>query len=242
MPLIDYTYICEWEECRQVRTKRVRTKSQPFPRFCDHRCWYAYRAKYGEVTRKYTFTDAQNALIRKAHRKKNNLKALWKTGAFGEIPYAICKRQQYILGLIRSEPNQNWTDAEEAIVLEHAGKALETIVKKLKAQGYHRTPTAVRIRLWKLGMDGRQGDWTASQIAQGLDIDEHVVMTWVRRGFLKASHTAGPDRPHWYVTSKDLRRFLIEHPFMAAHGDMRLVWVITLLSGDATLDRAVMRD
>lgn len=242
MALEPYTYTCEWEACHRVNTKRVNVK-RSLPRFCGHVCWFAYRAKYRTIARKYTFTEAQNALIREAARTFGALKRLWAQGAFGAIPYAICKRQTRLLGIVRTQRDEVWTPEEEALLAAWAGRyCLETMAKKLAQRGYHRTSNSIQARLYTLGYQTRQGDWSLRDIAQGLDIDEHSVKRWVERGYLMATPTAGPDKPRWYVTSADLKRFLVAYPYLAAHGDMRLVWVITLMAGDAALDRALMRD
>lgn len=244
MATVDYTFTCANPACGVTITKPWRQTSEPQPQYCGLPCWYAVRSQLPYTWRKYTFTEAQNQQIREACRTFGQLKALWKTGVFGETPYPILKRQARQLGIARTQPDDVWTEAEDRLLGEWIGttQALDTLAVRFRRAGYHRSPSAIRERLWKLGYDVKQGEWTARDIAQGLEIDEHSVTRWIAKGWLKARRTSDLSKARHYVSSADLKRFLVQYPFVAAHGDMRLVWVVTILAGSATLDRAAVGD
>jgi hypothetical protein len=243
MPTVDYTFTCENADCGVTITKAWRQTSEPKPQYCSLPCWYAVRKRKPYVWRKYTFTETQDQQIREACRKHGQLKAQWKAGVFGQVPYPVLKYRAKCLGIVRTQPDELWTPEEDALLGEYGeGYSLERLARLLHRHGYHRSAGACRVRLFELGMSTRQGDWTLTDIAQGLDIDEHSVKRWVERGYLKAHATSGPDKPRWYVSSADMKRFLVRYPFVAAHGDSRISWLITLLSGHVALDRAAVGD
>jgi hypothetical protein len=234
MPTILTTIVCKNPRCGQTAQKRWRTNSDPPPQYCSKACWIDERRRQPFSWRKYHFTEAHRQHMRRALRKVGQLKAAWRKGAFGEVPYPIVKREARKLGLMRRQPDEDWSAEEERLLQPYieSQSSLETMAKALKAAGYHRTPSAIRTHLWQLGLSTRQGTWTLQDIAEGLDIDHHVVKRWVDEGKLKVSHHA----TRYYVTSKALKRFLVRYPYDAAHGDLRIPWIITMITESVPME------
>jgi hypothetical protein len=219
MPTVLITITCANPACGQTKEKRWRSSSERKPQYCSPACWFEVRRRKPFMWRKYVFTEAMDAAIRTACRKVGHLKAAWQRGVFGDIPYPIVKRQARILGCVRRQPDQCWTPEEDAI--------LDPYVERQAAL------EGIREHLWTRGLSARQGTWTLHEIAEGLDIDSHVVKKWVHQGKLKAQATSNLPKARWYVSDAALRRFLVRYPYDAAHGDLRIPWLITILSGPA---------
>jgi hypothetical protein len=238
MPTIVITITCQNPRCGQTVQKRWRTTSEPQPRYCTRACWFDMRKHLPYGWRKYTFTEAHQRLMRQALRKVGQLKAHWRQGAFGEVPYPVLKREARRLGIMRRQPDELWTPEEETLLEPYIERqsSLERMAKALKAAGYHRTPSAIRTHLWQRSISTRQGQWTLEDIAQGLDLDHHVVKGWVDHGKLKCSPIGSNGATRYYVTSDALRRFLLRYPYDAAHGDVRIPWIITMIAGSLPVE------
>ncbi|MGL6224467.1 MAG: hypothetical protein ACRC6L_12885 [Steroidobacteraceae bacterium] len=149
-------------------------------------------------------------------------------------------RRARSLGLItprfREEP---WSDAEIAIIEEHAELTPERVRAKLKKAGFTRTDTAIMVKRKRLGMRvERDGRHPAREIARLLGYDDSTVARWIRMGRLKAGEY-GKDRSDgrvtsWEVTDRDLREFIIQNPTAL---ELRRIpaanqpWLIELLTG-----------
>lgn len=237
---ISYTYDCP--VCHQTVTKRCKASQRP-PVYCSAACHQARALAdiprdRATVWRKYTFTPAMDEAIQRATRQRlGALKALWREDTRFEaagIPYPILKRQAVLLGCVRTESGTTWHPDERAYALQRlaTGSPPDSISRAMRRHGWHRSPGAI-VGMARLAGEDRHGKFfSLHAIAQGLGLDSHVPLRWVRQGVLQVHHTSDQGWTH-FVSLAALRRFLTDHPFQASKGMPDCVWIIGILTTPA---------
>lgn len=103
----------------------------------------------------------------------------------------------------RLKPSK-WTEPEFDLVQRWGDEGLDIVCKKLKAQGFHRTTSAVLIAMKRLGWStARRTALSARAAARILGVSDKVVASWIRAGLLKAGRQHGS----WSIERQELRRF-----------------------------------
>lgn len=106
-----------------------------------------------------------------------------------------------------------WQAAELEIVDRWASAGLDIIVRKLKAEGYRRTPTAVAIIIKRRGIDCTDPDvWSATQLGPLFGRDPATVADWIERRGLAARRVNHGPNGKLLVHRKDLRRWVAANP------------------------------
>jgi hypothetical protein len=240
LPTTDtYTFVCA--TCGQEKTVHVSGLVAELPLYCSKQCQRGHnntdhRALRGATWRKYTFTDAMNATIIQAVRRGRfgALKQLWQDDprfrASG-IPYPILKRQARELGLVRTLPSMTWHPDELALVesLLRAGYSTEVILRKLKAQGFHRSAGAVRDVAWKQRWGTIRPYYTMLDVMVGLGTDHKTLRRWVTKGWLTVQPHPQP-KTTWRISWHALRQFVRTYPDEVAKGAPDLRWLVRLLT------------
>lgn len=146
------------------------------------------------------------------------------------------------LGLVSprfKEPG--WTEAEVEIITAAPHLHPQTLVRHLARAGFKRTPTAVIVKLKRLGVS-RADDpdhMTAGGLATLMGTDSKTVTRWIANGWLKAkrrgtARTEAQGGDQWWIHRRDVRRFVTEN---AAAVDLRKVdkvWFIDMLAGGSS--------
>lgn len=168
--------------------------------------------------------------------KKNDIKKLAVT--VGRPRWWVSKRAQK-LGLVAprfKEPP--WSEAEIELVAANAHKAPPTIRLILAGKGFRRSPTAILVKLKRLGTGtGKNADvdhYTATALAKLFGIDVKSLTRWIDKGWLRAAkrgtarvEAQGGDE--WWIHRRDIRAFIIES---TAAVDIRKVdkfWFVEIL-------------
>lgn len=115
-------------------------------------------------------------------------------------------------GLLTEGPlrrhRQPWTAAEKETLHTLWGAQADLLV----ARRLGRTTTACAAMAGKLGISRRMNMYTATEVADILDVSPMRVLRWVQRKQLRASRTHFGQRGHryWRVLAEDLETFILE--------------------------------
>lgn len=169
--------------------------------------------------RKYPFPDQIDQLIRELYLSRPDSKTRPGIRALAKkvgIPHWALKKRARALGLARTK-ELPWSEPELEILARYAWMSHERLRLKLKAGGYTRTATAIRVKLKRMSFKKSGEFYSANSLAQALGIDPHAVTRWINAGQLKATlrGTARGQRQNgdiYLIREKDVRRFIIEHP------------------------------
>lgn len=134
-----------------------------------------------------------------------------------------------------------WSKAELEIIGEAAHLQPKALRSRLLRAGFHRTPTAIVVKLKRIGADRLDPDHcTANALAGFMGVDRKTVTDWIVKGWLIATRRGNKqhvehehERDHHWIRYAHVRRFIITH---ATHVDIRKVekfWFIDLLAGPA---------
>lgn len=200
--------------------------------------------KAGVPRQRWRSSPQIDAIIQRVYQstpEKNDIQRLAQV--VGRPRWWVSKRAQ-ALGFVapRFAPLP-WSEAEDAFIAERAAVSAPNIRHQMARRGWHRTATAIVVRLKVLGQaTGRNADdnhYTATGLAKLMGVDAKTVTRWIDKGWLKARRRGtgrvaaqGGDE-HW-VRRRDARAFIIEN---AAAVDLRKVekfWFIDLLADGST--------
>jgi predicted site-specific integrase-resolvase len=75
-----------------------------------------------------------------------------------------------------------------------------------------------------------QDGYNATQVAEGLGVDLHIVTQWIGRGFLKAEKR-GSNRVNdiWYLEDKAVKTFIINHIGIIDIRRVEKIWFVDVL-------------
>ena len=216
--------------------------SRPAPKYCNMECRRRYYTGSGK--QKYFFSPEMDAEIRGLYLNEVGIKAVKYTGPvkalakkFGMPRWAISYRacRLGILPMQKKEPD--WSPEEEAILERNAHLVPRSVWKHLKKAGFSRSITGItvkrkRMHLSRSSMDG----YTCRSLAQCFGIDDHGVMRWIGKGWLKARRRGTARTPQqggdeWYITDAWVRKFIIHNIAVIDIRKVDKYWLVDMLAG-----------
>ena len=113
----------------------------------------------------------------------------------------------------------------------------ERIRLKLKAAGHARTVTGIHLKLKRMRFKHDGSFYSASALAQALEIDSHAVTRRTKSGHLKAKRrgTARTEERNgdiYLIHEKDVRRFILEHPTDIDLRRVDQIWFLDYVESD----------
>ena len=205
-------------------------------KYCSSACRKKYYAKI-----MYRFTPEMDARITEEYRNKvgftrtrvvRDLAESW-----GFPRYAIGKRalKLGLVPVVRGLPRA-WSEIEKETVVKWAFLSIGSIRKKLKAAGFVRSENAIKIFITRqIGFKPKES-YSATSLAGLLGIDNHAVLAWINKGWLKAvrrgtERTALQGGDSWTVRPEDVREFVINHLALIDIRKVDKFWLVELLTG-----------
>jgi hypothetical protein len=187
--------------------------------------------------RKYFFSDQIDQLIREIYLTPRDAKTRPGIRLLSKkvgMPHWALKKRARELGLARTK-ELPWSEAELTILARLAWMSDERIRLKLKAAGYARTATAIRLKLKRMRFKHDGTFYSANGLAQALGIDSHAVTRWIKSGLLKAkfrgtARTAQQNGDIYLIHEKDVRRFILEHPTDIDLRKVDQLWFLDLIT------------
>jgi hypothetical protein len=106
-----------------------------------------------------------------------------------------------------------WTDMEEKIVERYGHLSPEVIRHKLKKEGYERTATAIRDRIYLLRLREDSPYYSQERLARNLGVTASLVGRWAKERLLRGQNVqTGNPADTWRVHRKEVRRFIQRNP------------------------------
>lgn len=126
-----------------------------------------------------------------------------------------------------------WSAPEIELLHKHAPKLPGTIGRILAKAGFKRSNGSIRQKLVKMRCDRSDDDiYSACGLAELFGVDEHLVLSWINKGWLKAQRKGSARQYDLYRIHRNaVRRFAVEN---AGAIDIRRVekhWFIEVLAG-----------
>lgn len=199
---------------------------------------FAFGRKPTHFRPAYTWTAHHDDLIRRRAKEKGITPGLWRDLAIElNRPRRAINYRAVKLGLGSAATRPaNWSPEEDAILRASMGLGTRGMVKRLRAAGYMRSETAVRVRVHRLGgtiaRNLPKGMLTPKGLAGLLGVDQRAVTRWIAEGHLPAKSW---DKDNYLIRSQDVRKFALDHPAHIHLGKIEAVgsryWFIDLLAG-----------
>lgn len=205
-------------------------------RFCDQ-C----RARRRRKPVLYPWTPALDDLLRSVYAEHHSHKAIAVLVKRIGYPRHVVKSRALHIGASTPRRRESaWSEAELALLRDHAWMVPERIRLKLKAAGFTRTTTACAVQRKRLGARQQVDGMSAAALATTLGVDNSTVLRWISKGWLHAlrSGTTRDNHDAWHVTSGAVRAFLLAHhdavEFGKAERAGSKLWLLDLLTGGAS--------
>jgi hypothetical protein len=143
-------------------------------------------------------------------------------------------RRALALGLSRSK-ERSWSSEEEAVVQRFGHLTDLALQRKLGERGYHRTLTAVHLKVKRLRIKPNLEGYSANQLAEAFGIDRHKIAAWIKTGALPAERR-GTDRTEaqggdmYWIRRDDVRPFILRYPGEIELAKVEKFWFLDVLT------------
>jgi hypothetical protein len=177
----------------------------------------------GGVPQKYVTNKAGRALMRERFDGSRE-RTIELSEALGVPPRVIREWAKNMR--IAPQANCKWSPKEIRYLEKHIGsKTFEEIADHLD-----RSRSAVRIKAHEMGLLKDRHGYTLKDVCEGLGVSFDVANRWIKSGWLKGSRrdTAG----FWDFKDKDIRAFIISHPYELNPEKVDLLWLIDIVAND----------
>lgn len=189
---------------------------------------------------KYHFTPAMDEEIRRVYLHEVGMGRRPVVRSLAEkigVPAWRVKKRALALDVVptvvKRAKEPEWCDEEKAIVRENATFTIGNIRRKLSAAGYTRSDNAIKIWINRHIGPKPKGNYSARDLGALFGLDEHSVITWIRKGFLKAERR-GTNRSNdiWDIRPEDVKAFVIEHVEILDFRKLDRFFLVELLAGE----------
>lgn len=187
--------------------------------------------------RKYLHTPATDQVIRDAYRQwrvHGNRRAISLCAKRLGWPGHAIKARARVLGLAQTK-EPPWSEREVGILERHSQMTDRSLVLKLKAAGFHRTETAVHLKLKRMRIRANRDWYSITQLADAFGVDSHKVSAWVksgalhgdRRGTLRTERQGGDS---FAIGHEAVRRFALRFPEEYDLAKVEKFWFLDLIT------------
>lgn len=204
-----------------------------YGRYCD-----PCRAKVRTKRKLYVSNDLIDQRLRaiylKPDRKRSGDLSVKKLAAQIHWPkWALTKRAAQ-LGLSRVKESP-WSESELAILRRYAWMPPQRIGLRLKAAGFHRTATAIDVKLDRTYARRNTPYLTGNGVATLFGIDRHCVARWINLGYLHATRRGterhqGNGGDMYLIHENDIRKFIFARPLEFDIRKVDQLWFLDLIT------------
>lgn len=194
------------------------------------------------MKKKYHFTSEIDNQIRLLYRVKVGIKAVAYQGPVRDLanklgmPRWRISRRAVELGILPIQKRELPWSEKELKILEHAAQFTTKIIqKKLKKAGYKRTEMGIFLKRKRMRFLKNLNGHSIRSVATCFGIDDHIVSSWIKKGWLKAKRR-GTDRrkeqggDHWYIKDRWIKEFVINNVAIIDFRKIDKYWITSLLS------------
>ncbi len=128
-----------------------------------------------------------------------------------------------------------WSE-REVVILERWGHLTDHgIQTKLAKSGFHRSLTAVHLKVKRLRIKRNLDGYSAHSLSQAFGVDGHVVTKWIARGMLKAerrgtARTGQQNGDTYWITNADVKQFIAGYPNEIDLAKVEKFWFLDLVT------------
>ncbi len=186
--------------------------------------------------KKYRFDSRHDALIR--DRYDSRPRTITDLAKLIGVPRHAIKRRAQQLGVARTK-ERPWSEFE----VRYLEARLHRMSVAVLARRLRRTVTAVALKAKRLGLRKTDEGYTAAALAQALGVDSHRVLSWMRRGMVRATRRHS-DRDHdmYYIADAAVRQFVARNPGEVDLRKVDQLWFIDLMMGGLPTQHAGEKD
>jgi len=148
--------------------------------------------------------------------------------------WAVAKRGAQ-LGVTRTK-EAPWS-GEELELLERFGHlTCAGIQARLRRAGFKRSWAAIQLKRNRLHITANLDGYSATSLAKAFGIDVHRVLTWIRRGLLRAERrTTGSQECEggnqaWWIPRTAVKKFVMRAPEEIDLARVEKIWFLDLLT------------
>lgn len=197
------------------------------------------RSKARRKRKKYVSNDLIDRQIRRIYQERcekrmSAIPTLKETARRINWPAWALKNRARQLGLARTK-EQPWSENELQILERSAWMSDERIRLKLKAAGFHRTTTAVHVKLKRTSAKQNTPYFSACGLASLFGVDSHTITRWISLGYLYARRR-GTDRNErqggdmWLIHENDVYKFVLTRPMEFDIRKVDQLWFLDLVT------------
>jgi hypothetical protein len=205
-----------------------------YGRYCDPCRSRARRKKRIYVSNDLIDAQIRRTYIEKKDKRKSDIPTTRQLGKRFNWPVYAVRVRARELGLARTKDKQ-WSDAEIAILERFAWMSPARIQIKLKAKGFHRTQTAIDVKLDRTYARRNTPFFTGRGLASLLGIDSHAVTRWINLGYLKAKRRGterhdGNGGDMYMIHENDVRVFVYARPMEIDLRKVDQLWFLDFIT------------
>lgn len=205
-----------------------------YARYCDV-CRAAIRGR----RRKWISNESIDRELRRIYHERlgkhgSEIPCLRSYGErIGWPKWALMRRARQLgFGRTKELP---WSDHELRVLRQWAWMNPKNIQKKLDQAGFHRTETAIHLKLQRLRLKGNLQGYSATALAQCFGVDSHCVTRWIRLRYLKATlrqtdRTTQQGGDSFFIQDHDVRAFILKHPTVFDIRKVDQLWFLDLVT------------
>ena len=189
---------------------------------------FAGANRRGGIPLKYPLTEERAEILRREYDSKNRREFAVRWG----VPAWVITRWAQSLGVSRTK-EPPWTP-DQVELLE---RRLSTWGWRRLAKATGRTVFAVKLKAKRLQLRKMHTEgMTAQMLALSFGVDSHVVLRWIRHGWLRARFRNTDRTPQqggdaYYLTDRAIRQFIKSHPEEIDFRRVDKLWFIDLAFG-----------
>jgi len=231
--------------CPCGTTKMIyRAPGKPAPKYCSMACRKRFhRGNYHLI--KYRFTPEMDEVIRTvyAERVLMGWKKDWYRGPvkklaekFGMPRWRVSSRARELEVMPVQKKEPVWSETEIWMLTQCAHRSPPVIQKYLKRAGYQRSEQGIRLKRKRLHLSrATMNGYTSRSLAGLFGVDDHGIMRWIKKGWLKAERRGTARTPQqggdeWFIRPEWVRDFIIANVAVIDFRKVDKYWLVEVLS------------
>ena len=213
------------------------------PTYCCAECKHKYFTGSGRRTKHILPPDADD-LIRKAYQEKVGMEACSKKNhpvrdlakKFGVPRWKISRRAAQLGLYTKKKKEPTWSEFELKLLERQARYSPETIQRKLKKHGYHRSVIGIVLKRKRMRFLQNLKGQSATSLSLCFGVDSKRITRWIKDGSLKAkkkgtNRTERQGGDAYYIKDSCVREFVINFVDEIDFRKIDKYWLVDLLAG-----------
>lgn len=188
----------------------------------------AKRTRQGGNNQKYFLDDRGRKLIEDLYDGSNYRTDILQRHIPG-VPRRVIQKWARELGKVH--PRSSWSPHQEKLLKENFNKLSMRKLQKLICKH----STSIKSKIAQLGLEREaKGEYyNASQLGDALGIKHDKVISWINKGWLRATKKdTAFAHDVWQISAADIRLFVFNHPGQLDPHRFDWLWLVDILSGE----------